>query len=184
MRYAPVLLLLIVLAAPVAAQSNTEVYVDQATGAIGAPTSQAFGRAALGPVEALAASLQGRNLTGETNVLVVTQNGSGNALALSQIGQNNAVGLIQNGDGNVTDLAQLGDNNVVLSAIDGSGNVLRDVQQGDNNSYSLVLSGDETTHTVLQLGSDNVAEQTVAPGLLPASIEQRGNGLEVYVERN
>lgn len=177
-------LLFVALAAPARAQADTEVYVDQATAAIGISTGAVLGATTLGPLEALTASLQGRGVMGETNRLVVIQTGTGNALVLSQIGQDNTVGLAQTGNDNTTELAQLGTGNVVLSSVEGSGNAVRGVQQGDGNTYSLVLAGDATDHTVAQFGSGNMAEQSVAPGLLPASIEQRGNGLDVTVTRN
>ena len=49
--------------------------------------------------------------------------------------------------------------------------------------YGLVMAGTNPEHVVSQIGDANTATQIVAPGLQPAGIEQRGNGLQVLVER-
>ena len=73
--------------------------------------------------------------------------------------------------------------NLVAATIFGDDNRVTVNQIGDDNAYGLLMVGTNPEHVVNQIGNGNTATQIVAPGLLPAGIEQRGNGLEVLVER-
>ena len=168
-------------AAPAAAQSGSEAYVVQATSALGTSTGVALGATALGSVEALAAVLP--DLAPGTNAVVLTQTGSDNTLFVEQTGLDNVAALEQFGSGNLTRLLQDGSRNVVAATVLGDDNVLTVNQVGDDNAYALVMVGTNPEHLVEQIGDGNQARQIVAPGLAAAGIEQRGNGLDVLVER-
>lgn len=174
-------LVLLAAAPPALAQSGTEAYVVQATSALGTSTGVALGVTALGSVEALAAVLPG--LAPGTNAVILTQTGSGNDLTVEQTGFDNVAVLEQFGSDNVTRLLQDGSRNVVVATVLGDDNGLEVNQVGDDNAYALVMVGTNPEHLVEQIGGGNQARQIVAPGLAAAGIEQRGNGLDVLVER-
>lgn len=173
------LLASLLLAAPAVAQSGAEAYVRQASEAMGAPVGDVIGP--VGSVEAMAAALL--SLPPGTNAVVLNQTGTDNAIVAEQTGLDNRVALSQIGSGNQTNLLQDGSRNLFTATIFGDGNLVTANQVGDDNVYGLVMAGTNPEHVVSQIGDGNTATQFVAPGLQPAGIEQRGNGLEVIVER-
>ncbi|HEX8299446.1 MAG TPA: hypothetical protein VF594_09840 [Rubricoccaceae bacterium] len=168
------------IATPAVAQSTqAETYVQQASEAIGAPLSDVIGPTE--SVEAMAASLL--SLPPGTNAVVFNQTGTDNAITVEQTGLDNRVVVSQIGSGNRTGLVQDGSRNLFAATIFGDDNLVTANQMGDDNAYVLVMVGTNPEHVVSQLGDGNTATQVVAPGLQPAGIEQRGNGLDVLVER-
>ena len=161
-------------AAPLAvAQSAGGVYVEQASDLVGAsPDAVGVVPGGMTAAEVLAATVP--PLTPGTNAVVLVQDGDDNRADISQTGTDNRFALVQQGVGNE-----------VTADILGSGNTTNVTQLGDGNSYDLLMATDDLTLLpVVQEGTGNQAFQIVAPGLQPAGIEQRGNGMEVVVERN
>ena len=171
--------LLALLAAPALAQNGVETYVQQASEALGAPVGDVIGPS--GSVEEMAAALL--SLPAGTNAVVFNQTGTDNAIVAEQTGLDNRVALSQIGSGNRTTLLQNGDRNLFTGIIFGDDNLVRLSQDGSDNQYGLLMAGTNPEHIVRQEGDGNSANQIVAPGLQPAGIEQRGNGLQVLVER-
>ena len=179
MRLPSLALTVLLLATPVAAQSGAEAYVQQASDAFGAPVGDLVGPSA--SVEALAATLLA--LPVGTNGVVLNQSGLDNAIVAEQTGLDNRAALSQIGSGNRTTILQDGSDNLFTAAVFGSDNRVTTNQIGDSNTYGLVMIGRNLEHTVTQRGSGNTATQFVASGVSPVDIEQRGNGLQVVVER-
>ena len=172
-------LLVALWATTAAAQNGAETYLEQASEAIGAPVASVLGQG--GSAEALAAALL--TLPAGTNAVAFDQTGTGNAIVVEQTGFDNRAALSQIGSGNLTTLLQDGSRNLLSATLFGDNNQITLNQIGDDNVYGLLMIGTNPEHVVSQIGDGNTATQVVAPGLRPASIEQRGNGLEVLVER-
>lgn len=151
-----------------AAQTAPETAIQQASGLV--RTDEAVGSASSAE-ETLAALLP--SLVPGTNAVVLVQEGSGNTASVAQLGLDNRFGLVQIGLANAVDAQMVGNANTAVVT-----------QIGDGNDYRLVMEADGVELLpVLQEGIGNRAEQVVQPGLQPAGIEQRGNGLELLIER-
>lgn len=160
----PLLVLLLVAAAPSWAQS-AGASIQQAADLVGAAAG-----AGLTPAEALAATVLP---VAGTNVIILLQDGDFNEVSVEQRGVNNRFAVVQQGDFNRTTAQIFGDAN--------STNV---TQRGAGNEYDLLMVADAVDLLpVVQEGEGNRAIQFVAPGLLPAGVEQRGSGMEVIIER-
>lgn len=176
--------ILVGLALPASAQTNTEAFLEQATTAVGTTSSRVTGTTLLSAGETAAATVAAfPSLAPGVNAVAFSQDGSDNTLDAQQTGLDNRIVVSQTGSDNTTTASQNGNRNQLVATIQGDDNALTAVQTGDDNTYGLVMSGSELQHQIRQTGQGNTATQFVAPGLLPASIEQRGNGLEVVVER-
>ena len=174
-------------AAPLASAQQSEVFIQQAEQAIGAPAETLAGTAA-----GLALSDAVLEAGVGANVAVVSQQGSDNSVDLVQDGAGNQFSLSVVGQGNDLALRQLGDDNRFVGQVVGDGNVLvgpdavsaGSVQEGGGNVYELLLDGvSGTGHTIRQLGGDNTAFQAVGAGMQPASIEQLGGATVTVVRR-
>ena len=180
------LLLLPLLAAPLASAQQSEAFVRQAEAALGSSAEAVTG--AQDAEAALSAALVGTAMS--ANVAAVSQTGVNNEADLTQSGVGNRFGLVVDGNANSFVLSQLGDDNVFLGDVLGNANQLTDdangnpsVQEGNGNRYTLFLDGvDGRSHSLRQLGGGNEATQVVGRGMQPASIEQRG-GATVVIER-
>ncbi|PAP77447.1 hypothetical protein [Rubrivirga marina] len=175
------LLLAAFFAVPLAHAQSGEAFVQQADIVLSAEVDEAIASGATAD-EALARALVGAPES--SNVAVVDQRGAGNVVRMLQDGTGNLASVVLAGAFNQLDLVQAGRDNVFVGDIVGDGNrLVNSSQLGDGNSYSLFLEGvNGTTHSLYQVGDDNAAVQYVGPGLLPASIEQRG-GAEVTIVR-
>ncbi len=175
------LLLLVLLASPLAAAQTSETYIQQAGVTFGASVEDvALAGAVAG--EALARTLMEAPLS--SNVVSITQEGDENRAVLAQNGLGNQLSLVVNGSRNVVEVAQRGNDNLLVGDIIGDGNRLTDsFQIGDGNSYTLTLEGTGTEHTLRQEGDGNQAVQVVGAGMTPASIEQYGGATVTVVRR-
>lgn len=179
MRFA-VLLALPLFAASAQAQVGTDVFVQQAGIALTPSTTGLDGRASRAE---LLRGLIPSTLAGDANAVVLEQEGSGNSIEAVQRGTENRLLLSQIGGDLSASFVQDGIANEVSLSMEGESNTVSSVQIGDGNRYTLSLSGSETSHDLLQVGDDLQATQFVAPGVLPASIEQRGQATAVTVVR-
>ena len=178
------LLLFLALASNASAQS--EVFVEQASSTFGVSTDVIIGANNGNAQAALNAALAEAGVSPATNVAAITQEGAGNQVDLTQQGVGNRLGLYIQGNSNQIQLSQIGNYNEFTADISGDGNTLgpESIQAGTSNQYVLISEGvNGELHTLAQYGNENQATQVVGPGLKPASIEQRGNGLQVTVER-
>ena len=174
------LCLLLALGVSASASAQSEAYVTQAVAQANIPA--VVDGSALDPFEALQAAVNAVE-DGSRNVLVVEQTGVGNNAEIDQVGINNRLVLTQTGSYNMFALTQTGNDNLVLAGILGDRNDVQIIQENGGNIYELYMIGSDLPfHSVIQSGGD-VARQIVAPGATPVSIEQRGGGAEVLVER-
>lgn len=172
---------LLALAASGASAQGGAAWVEQVGVTLGPATADALGPGA-GQTERLLALIPA-DLAPSANAIVVDQSGTGNRVDVEQTGEGNLLALIQGGSDLVATVVQSGTGNRLLAAIDGSGNELESLQDGQNNTYDLQLSGSGTFHRVLQVGEDLTLNQVVAPGMRPASVEQRGSGFAIQIDR-
>lgn len=163
----------------VQAQAQSEVFLQQAGVSIGSGSGNID---ETGRIQLLR-SLVPLAVSPEANVVVVEQEGQDNSVKLEQSGTGNRFLLSQSGSNLGAEFLQRGAGNEATLVLIGQNNTIRGGQQGNANSYVLSLTSSNTTHTVQQIGVGNQAQQVVAPGMVPASIEQRGNGAQVLVER-
>ncbi|OZC04229.1 hypothetical protein [Rubricoccus marinus] len=175
-------LLLFALAATASAQS--EVFVEQAGSTFGVSTDVVIGSGAVNAQSALNTATAG--VSPATNVAAITQEGADNRVDLTQQGIGNRLGLFIDGNSNQFQLSQIGSYNEFVADVIGDGNVLgpESIQAGTGNQYTLLsdrVSGE--VHSLQQYGDANQAFQVVGQGLKPASIQQRGSGMQVMVER-
>lgn len=150
------------------AQAQTAgVSIQQAADLI----DEAGAMAGLTAAEALAATVL--SPAGGTNVVVLVQDGDFNEAQVEQQGTGNRFALVQQGDFHRT-----------TAQIIGHANTTTVTQRGAGHEYDLLMVTDAVDLLpVVQEGEGNRAVQFVAPGLLPAGIEQRGNGMEIIIER-
>lgn len=178
------LLALLLLVSPLASAQVSETFVQQAGLSFSLDAAPEVAGAGLAAREALDTAALGATV--QTNVVAVSQDGLANRADILQSGLGNQFGLVIIGDENQFSLRQIGDANSFVGDIVGSGNEVsqESIQAGNGNSYTLFLDGvNGRTLTVSQIGDGNTAVQSVAPGMAPASILQRGNGLRVTIER-
>lgn len=117
------------------------------------------------------------------NFARLDQHGAGNRARLDQRGASNVAVLALVGSGNTTRLEQAGSGNLYGGFLTGSGNTLEVVQRGRDNVYLLDVQGSGLAHSVRQLGTGLQAAQR-GDGGVPFSIEQRGDGMNVFIEHN
>lgn len=173
------LALLIACSASASAQVGTDVFVQQAGISLTPSTTGLTGASRAEMLRGLIPS----TLADDANAAVLDQEGSDNVIEATQRGVGNRLLLSQLGNRLTATFLQDGTNNAATLSLAGNDNTLTHSQIGDNNSYILDLTGSDTEHTVSQVGNDLTATQVVAPGMLPASIEQRGQGAAVTVVR-
>ncbi len=178
------LLVAMSLSAPLAAAQASETFIQQAGLSFSTEAAPELAGAGLASREALDAAVLG--ISAQTNVIAVSQRGIMNKADIVQSGQGNLVGLDIVGNENLFSLSQIGNGNTFVGDVIGSSNEILDgsVQAGANNSYTLLLAGTATQpFSISQVGNENNAVQFVETGVAPASISQRGNGLQLTVER-
>jgi len=124
---------------------------------------------------------------GDTNEANLTQKGRGNVEVIDQLGSNNFAELFQEGNQNRTYALQNGDENEINVSLIGDNNVFGIEQYGDSNSYELNFeqkAGGTLQHRVVQDGNNLSLSQDGFSTTGPASVVQRGNGMEVNIEHN
>ena len=124
---------------------------------------------------------------GDTNTANLTQEGRGNVGVIDQLGSNNFAELFQEGNQNRTYALQKGDDNRIDVSLTGDDNAFGVEQYGDSNSYELnfeQVARAPLQHRVEQRGNNLSLSQDGFSTTGPASVVQRGNGMEVNIEHN
>lgn len=124
---------------------------------------------------------------GDTNTANLTQEGRGNVGVIDQFGNSNTTELFQQGNQNRTYALQEGNENEINVRLIGDNNVFGVEQYGNNNSYELNFEQAARAplqHRVVQSGNNLSLSQDGFSTTGPASVIQRGNGMEVNIEHN
>ena len=176
------LLLLSLLACPLAIAQSSETYIEQA-GLTFEQSVQDVALAGAASGESPSGALGGASVLSNTASIAVQ--GDANMAALEQSGIGNVFSLAIVGSDNVFGLLQLGSDNRFQGEVFGDGNLLTNsIQSGRDNTYRLRLDGvSDSVHSILQFGDGNSATQVVGAGLTPASIEQYGGATVSIVRR-
>lgn len=124
---------------------------------------------------------------GDTNVSSIVQRGVGNIGVSVQRGDGNTANLLQQGDQNLTYILQQGNGNEFNAQLIGNENILGVEQIGNNNTYEMDFqqgSNEPLQHRVVQEGNNLSLSQTGISTTGPASVVQRGEGMDLRIEHN
>lgn len=124
---------------------------------------------------------------GDANVSSIVQRGVGNIGVSVQRGHENIADLLQEGDRNLTYILQQGNGNEFNAQLIGNENILGVEQIGNNNTYEMNFeqgSNEPLQHRVVQEGNNLSLSQTGISTTGPASVVQRGEGMDLRIEHN